>query len=133
MIVYEGRLLAVRHSHDTPYLVLPGGHIDFGENPEECLHREMVEELGVEPVIGRLLYVNTFVDKRERQSIDFFFEVTNAEAFLNHHENDRSHAHELAEVLWVSPTDDVRILPEKFATDFKSGNFLSDTPRFIGD
>ena len=65
VIVHEGKLLVVRHSYDTTRSVLPGGHIDFGENPEECLRREMVEELGVEPVVGKLLYVNTFVDKRE--------------------------------------------------------------------
>lgn len=34
---------------------LPGGKIEEGETPEECLAREMLEEMGVEVEVGEML------------------------------------------------------------------------------
>ena len=65
IIINEGELLVVKHRKDDEHFALPGGHLEYGENVLECIKREMIEELGVEPVIGKLLYVNNFMDKKD--------------------------------------------------------------------
>lgn len=131
VILDEGKLLAVKHPHDTSFAALPGGKMEWKEDIKECLIREIIEELGVKPKIGRLLYVNNFMDGDIRQSVEFFFEITNGSEYKNIEHLERTHAHEIAEICWVSPTDDIKILPKKFAEDFKANKILSDEVRFI--
>lgn len=42
---------------------LPGGHIDFGEDPVSGLRREIAEELGMEVEVGDPFFVFTYVNK----------------------------------------------------------------------
>ncbi len=133
IILHEGKLLGVKHPHDTSFCALPGGHLEWKEDIKECLRREIVEELGIEPQIGRLLYINNFMDGDIRQSVEFFFEITNSHEYKNKNINDiaRTHAHEIVEIVWVGPTDDIRILPKSLAEDFKAGKILSDQVKYI--
>jgi ADP-ribose pyrophosphatase YjhB (NUDIX family) len=131
IILFEDKLLVVKHPNDTSFGALPGGHLEWGEDIRECLVREIIEELGTKPEIGRLLYVNNFIDGDSIQSVEFFFEITNANMYINIGNNIRTHAHEIAEIIWVKPTDPISILPKKLGDDFKNGEMVSDQTKFI--
>jgi 8-oxo-dGTP diphosphatase len=132
VIIHDGKLLTVTHQHDPSFVCLPGGHLEAGEDPVECLKREIIEELGVTPTIGRLLYVNTFVDKkRDVQPIEFFFEITNSEEFVNFTDYARTHEHEIESWHWMDSNDYHRLLPEKFAQDFRNKTIDKDKTIFI--
>jgi len=131
IILHEGKLLVVRHSGGRDFFALPGGHLDFGEDPKECIERELIEELGTAPDIGRLLYVYSFIDGEARQSIEFFFEIVNGSDYLLHDEKEKSHAHEIEEMAWVTEEDDIHILPEEIGKEFKAGTLIHPETRFI--
>lgn len=131
VIIHEGKLLVVQHSNGDDWFTFPGGHLDFGEDPQECIQREVTEELGIKPTIGRLLYVYSFIGRTGAQSVEFFFEVTNGEDFTSLEGKEASHASEIAEIVWVSSDTGMRILPEEISNDFKKGTICADTPRFI--
>ncbi|MCF7833657.1 MAG: NUDIX domain-containing protein [Candidatus Pacebacteria bacterium] len=131
IILHEGKLLAVRHPHDTSFAALPSGKLEWGEDVKECLTREIIEELGVRPEIGKLLYINNYTQSDGKQYIEFFFEVKSGTDYLNLSKLHRSHAHEIAEIVWVNPTDDMRIFPTELGEDFKAGKVISDEVRYI--
>lgn len=131
IILHEGKLLSVKHAHDKSFCALPGGHLEWKENIKECLSRELMEELGVIPEIGRLLYVNNFMDGDIRQSVEFFFEITNPQDYLNIDHLEKTHAFEIAEVCWIDPAGTVPLKPNRLWEDFKKGEILSDQVRYI--
>lgn len=64
-LMHEGRALLVRRSQtdrSSPGAwEMPGGRIEWGEDPEDTARRETLEEAGLEPEIDRLLYAITFM------------------------------------------------------------------------
>ncbi|HWA31928.1 MAG TPA: NUDIX hydrolase [Candidatus Paceibacterota bacterium] len=130
IILNEGKLLLVRNTSSQKHTSLPGGKLEWGEDAVECLKREIEEELGIQPAVGRLLYIHTYTEG-STQAMEFFFEVTNGGDYVNRADQKPTHAHEISEVIWAGPGDEVNLLPEALARDLKAGALLSDIPRFI--
>lgn len=131
VILHQGKMLMVRHPHDTSFAALPGGHLEWGEDIRDCVIRETIEELGVKPEVGKLLYINNYTQEDGKQYVEFFFEVKNGGDFLDTEKLTRSHAHEISEIIWVSPNDGIRILPKNLGEDFRTGEIISDEVRYI--
>jgi mutator protein MutT len=56
----EGQILMVeRHKDGEHYFVLPGGHVDEGESPQQAVVREVMEETGLSVVVDKLLYTSS--------------------------------------------------------------------------
>lgn len=64
VLLREAKILFLhRKKNPEPHSwALPGGKIDFGENPVDALIRELREEIGIEAEIGALIGVTSFVD-----------------------------------------------------------------------
>jgi len=53
----QGRVLLVKPTYKDGWDI-PGGYVEPGESPKQAARREVLEELGIEPPIGRLLVVD---------------------------------------------------------------------------
>jgi len=75
LIVREGRLLLGRRqgSHGAGDWATPGGHLEFGETPQECARREVLEETGMK--VGNLAkcgFTNDFFHREQKHYVTLF-------------------------------------------------------------
>jgi ADP-ribose pyrophosphatase YjhB (NUDIX family) len=86
------------------YWCTPGGGVDIGEPLIPALERELIEETGIKPIIGELLYVQQFQHK-DWEHLEFFFHVTNSDDYEQIDLEKTTHgAIEIAEVDFIDPT-----------------------------
>jgi 8-oxo-dGTP diphosphatase len=62
IIIRNGQLLLIRRAnlHGMGTWAVPGGHLEFGETPEQCAVRETREEVGIE--IDRVRFIGATND-----------------------------------------------------------------------
>jgi ADP-ribose pyrophosphatase YjhB (NUDIX family) len=86
IIIKEGKLLCVRLQPNEfmpmngTFWCVPGGGLEPGESLPQGLEREMVEETGIQPTIGNLVYIQQYKDEKH-EYLEFLFAVTNSEDY----------------------------------------------------
>jgi len=121
-VVHEGKLLCATPKPYNSYVVtglwgVPGGGLDTGEALIPALEREILEELGIKPVVGNLLYVQQFAIHDDREDLEFFFHIKNASDFLNIDLSKTTHGQtEIKDVKFVNPSK-FKVVPKFLTTE----------------
>ena len=100
----NGRVLLCRKKHSTSLLILPGGVMEPGESPEDCLRREIREELG-EVQLGPLQYLGSFESPAAIPG-----KTVKIVLFSASLEGEPRAASEIKELVWFGPEDDQSLL-----------------------
>ncbi len=106
----DGRVFGVKHKmsdgNEAEYWATFGGGLDPNESLHDGLIRESVEELGIIPKIGKLLFMQQFIafhrDGRQTEKLEMFFHVENTDDYKNNVDLETAtHGHELSRVGFV--------------------------------
>jgi 8-oxo-dGTP diphosphatase len=126
IVLQDNKLLCVRLKpsaiapQNGSFWCVPGGGLESEEGLLQGLEREFIEETGVRPQIGDLLYVQQYKDDKS-EYLEFFFAVTNHEDYQQIDLAKTTHGmQELEEIGFIDPHA-VKVLPvflaERMLTD----------------
>jgi 8-oxo-dGTP pyrophosphatase MutT (NUDIX family) len=112
LIYKDGKLFGQKlHNSSGDWWCTPGGGVDPMESLHDALIREMIEEAGITPVIGRLVFIQQFATNGhtghgEDELLEFFFLIENADDYQVIDLEKTSHGKlEVAEYGFVEPTE----------------------------
>lgn len=137
IVLLDNKLLCVKNKPYkegrepvNKYWCLPGGGLEEQEALLDGITREMIEETGVKPIVGNLLYVQQFTFN-EKDYLEFFFHITNGLDYTSIDLAKTAHGlKEIAEIGFIDPSS-VPILPEFLATEPLEEHALKNEPAKI--
>ncbi len=139
VVLHDGKLLCVKlnqYKGALPgaggYWCIPGGKLEAGESLVEGVKREMLEETGVEAVVGNLLYVQQF-KHNDTEFVEFFFHITNSDDYLNIDLAKSTHGlEEIAEIDFINPAEhNVNVKPVFFTERNLTKDALAGKAQFF--
>lgn len=99
VIEKDGRALIVRKGPGTRHAgrwEFPGGKLEFGETPEACLEREILEELGIEVRVAHFLCESIYAYPHATiRLLAFHVDWTSGAIRLTDHDD----------IAWVAPAE----------------------------
>ena len=123
----DGRFLLCRKHNLASKLILPGGCIEPGESVDECLTREINEELG-EVALENVAYIGTYRDMAasDDPSVEKIVEI---QLYGGDIIGEPVASSEIVELIWFGPDSDVQqlspILVNKILPDLIDRNMLT--------
>ena len=135
IIFKDGKILAQQLTPDSDgtvydYWCTPGGGLESGESLHQGLHREMIEETGIIPNIGKLLFIQQFHDGKKEQ-LEFFFHIENAKDYETIDLSTTSHGElEIATVGFIEPSKH-NLLPAFLQSIGIASYIANDQPTLI--
>ena len=131
-IIYrDGKLLVTKFRQEddseSEHWGTFGGGLDVGESITTGLHREMIEETGIAPKIGKLLFIQQFHDG-EKEQFELFFHIENPEDYSEVKLEETSHGIlELTRSEFVDPKSSF-VLPAFLSTVDIAAHINGDLP-----
>lgn len=91
VIFFQDKILAVRRSPQMPlarFWEFPGGKVEIGESAQQCLQREILEELNLKIQIGNELPLSehSYIEGITIQLIPFLAQINSGEITLLEHD-----------------------------------------------
>jgi ADP-ribose pyrophosphatase YjhB (NUDIX family) len=139
-IIYrDGKILASKQKDDNgdeaENWATFGGGLDPMESLTDGLYREMIEETGIAPKIGKLLFIQQFTnpDYKSKEHLEFFFLIENAEDYESIDLAATTHGlTEIARSDFIDPKESL-ILPQ-FLSEIDVKDYVeNDRPVYIYD
>lgn len=141
IVVRDGKLLCVRLKQytgalsiatETEWWCLPGCGLEVSEPLQKGIERELIEETGIGPTIGNVLFIQQFATPdSDTEHLEFFFHVTNADDYTHIDLAKTSHGDaEIAEIAFVDPRT-TNILPDFLRTEDIAARISDGTPKIV--
>jgi len=112
IIEYDGKFFLVRNVVSPEFWCLPGGGAEEGEEVMATIVRELIEETGITPDVGNLLFVHQIKGQDGYGTPEFIFHIKNGKDYMDFDITKTTHGEaELAEARFVNISS-VTVLPE---------------------
>lgn len=137
-IIYrDGQILATKQREDdgteSEHWSTFGGGLDPQESLIDGLQREMIEETGIVPKIGKLLFIQQFKnpDDPTKEHLEFFFNIENTEDYETIDLSATTHgAQEIVRAEFIDPKT-AHVLPA-FLSEIEVNDYVeNDLPVYI--
>jgi 8-oxo-dGTP diphosphatase len=136
ILIKNDKVLLIKHNSIGKGGILwapPGGGIEFGEDAHTCLVREFKEETNLNVKVGKLLFVNEYIE-HPLHAIELFFEIYESEGDLKlGHDPEMTSADQIIKEIKFLSIEEIKAAPAySFHSIFNKINKLENLHNIYG-